>query len=69
MSLKPIESAPRDGTPVLLSAESKPEYGEHLMYWSVRSKRWECKVFAPLRSTTGWWDEAASPPTHFRLPN
>jgi hypothetical protein len=68
MERLPISEAPRDGTLVLLSADTNPEYGEHLMYWSQKNKRWECKVFAPLRVTTGWWDEECNPPTHYRVP-
>jgi hypothetical protein len=69
MEWMPITEAPRDGTPVILQAETNPEYGEHLMYWSLRNKRWECKVFTVMRATTGWWDEACNPPTHFRYAN
>lgn len=62
----PIDTAPKDGTPVRLMCESQPSYGEHLMKWSKRNKRWECKVFAIMRAVTGWWDEAAAPPTHWQ---
>ncbi|WP_194723941.1 hypothetical protein [Noviherbaspirillum malthae] len=49
MDWMPIVDAPLDGTPVILRAETNPEYGEHLMRWSKRNKRWECKVYVEIR--------------------
>ncbi len=64
----PIEQAPRDGTPVLVTCESHPEFGTHLMMWSKKNSRWEGWAFAVVRKVRTWWDETQPQPTHFRLP-
>lgn len=63
---EPIASVPKDGTIVWLKCEHKPEYGNHLMEWSKRRKRWEGTVFAPCRRIKTWWDEDVEQPTHWK---
>jgi hypothetical protein len=63
---QPIETAPKDGSPVFLKCATRPDYGEHLMWWEKTAKRWQTWLFAPARKVIGWWDEAAEPPTHWR---
>lgn len=65
MDWQAIESAPRDGTPVQLKCETHPEYGEHLMYWDARRRRWAGYAFAVMRRVDTWWDEEAAQPTHW----
>ncbi len=61
-----IASAPKDGTPVFLLCEHKPEYGHHIMWWAKKKKRWEGVVWAPCRKIKTWWDEDAEQPTHWK---
>ena len=67
-NFEPIESAPRDGTPVLLRCEQHPEFGVHLMGWSGKNHRWEGWAFALLRRMPVWWDDAQPQPTHWTWP-
>lgn len=62
-----IESAPRDGTPVILVCESHPEFGAHVMAWSKANNRWEGWAFAIARRVKTWWDVAQPQPTHWKL--
>ena len=63
----PIESAPRDGTKVIVACEGHPEFGVHVMGWSSANRRWEGQVFALMRKVPTWWDESQPQPTHFKL--
>jgi len=65
MEWQPIKTAPRDGTPVRLKCDARPDFGEHCMAWSRRN-RWEGRAFAICRSVATWWDEAAPQPTHWQ---
>jgi hypothetical protein len=66
---QPIAAAPLDGTPVLLTCETHPEFGAHVMGWSTKEKRWEGWAFAPMQKVRTCWDEAQPQPTHFRIVN
>lgn len=68
-SFEPIESAPRDGTKVIVVCERRPEFGAHLMGWSNARNRWEGIAFALMRKVPTWWDESQPQPTHFKLAN
>jgi hypothetical protein len=63
---QPIETAPKDGTPVRLKCEAHPEFGEHLMWWEAKSERWECDLYAPMRKVRAWWDLEQPQPTHWK---
>ncbi len=36
---QPIDMAPLDGTPVLVTCEAHPELGAHVMGWSTKAQR------------------------------
>ena len=61
-----IDNVPRDGTLVYVSRSDKPEWGEHLMSWSERRKRWEGMIFAPMGSRRTWWDLNLHQPDRWR---
>jgi len=63
--MKTIDTAPRDGTPVIVS---HPKLGAHLMAWNNKNNRWEGKHFAPMGVINTWWDENAEQPTHWEMP-
>ncbi len=64
---QPIETAPKDGTPIRLKCELRPDFGEHLLYWDGRNKRWAGYDFTAMGSRDTWWDESQPQPTHWRL--
>lgn len=66
---EPIESAPRDGTLVVLACYGHPEFGAHVMGWSRVNCRWEGRVFALMRKVPSWWDESQPQPTHYKIVN
>lgn len=63
-----IESAPRDGTPVMLACDGHPEFDVHLMGWSKAKRRWEGQAFTVMRKVETWWDEKEPQPTHWKYP-
>lgn len=65
MEWRKIESAPRDGTPIRLKCEPRPEFGEHLMWWEPEAERWAGYALALACRVDTWWDEAAEQPTHW----
>lgn len=66
MTLQPIETAPRDGTPVFLSCVEHPEYGENLLFWDKKLKLWCGYKLTPLRLVSISWDPVCAAPTHWR---
>lgn len=62
----PIDTAPRDGTPVILICDTHPEFGAHVMAWSKSRKRWEGWALALVRKVRTWWDESQPQPTHWK---
>jgi hypothetical protein len=64
--MNPIDTAPRDGSLVMLSCESRPDVGEHCMAWNLDTNRWEGISFAVMRSVPTYWDESEVPVTHWR---
>lgn len=68
-NFEPIESAPRDGTSVIVACEGHPEFGAHLMGWSNAHRRWEGWAFALMRKVPTWWDETQPQPTHWKHAN
>jgi hypothetical protein len=64
MEWRPIETAPKDGTPLLLKSQTY-EPGE-IFWWAKRRKRWECQLFAVARTVPGWWSEDDEQPTHWQ---
>jgi hypothetical protein len=63
---QPIETAPRDRTPVRLKCEQHPEFGEHVMWWQSRHNCWAGYAFAPIRKVLVQWDPEQPQPTHWR---
>ena len=63
---EPIESAPQDGTPVILACDAHPEFGAHVMAWSTANKRWEGWAFGVVRKVKTWWDVGQPQPTHWK---
>lgn len=68
-NFEPIESAPLDGTKVIVACEGHPEFGAHLMGWSKIHRRWEGWAFALMRKVPTWWDESQPQPTHWKPAN
>lgn len=68
-NFEPIESAPLDGTTVIIAREGHPEFGAHLMGWSNANSRWEGWAFALMRKVPTWWDESQPQPTHWKHAN
>lgn len=66
VGFEPIETAPKDGTIVVLTCQSKPEFGEHVMAWSKSRNRWEGMHFGYIGSTPTYWDTEIEQPTHWR---
>lgn len=66
---EPIETAPRDGTKVLVACDAHPEFGAHLMGWSKARTRWEGWAFALMRKVPTLWDEVQPQPTHWKPDN
>lgn len=62
-----IETAPRDGTKVIVACEERPDFGMHLMGWSKANNRWEGWAFALLRRVPTWWDVSLPQPTHWTV--
>lgn len=63
---QPIDTAPLDGTPVIVLNADHPEFGEHMMMWSKIRKRWEGKSFTPMGIRETWWGLEFPQPTHWR---
>ncbi len=64
MNWQPIETAPKDGTLVLLrNAEHAPMQA---LGWNRQTKRWEGKAFTALGVRRVVWDEESAPPTEWR---
>ena len=59
-----IDSAPKDGTTILLMCFGEPQFGEHALFW--RNGRWEGIAFAVLGVVTTIWDQDKPQPTHWR---
>jgi hypothetical protein len=63
---QPIETAPRDGTPVYVKSDGNLTWGSHLLAWNSRTQRWEGKVFLPLGPIVTFWDDSLDQPTHWK---
>ena len=60
---QPIETAPRDGTPIRLRS---PSYAPaQPLWWDKKKRRWATWTFAVARRIEGWWDEEEEAPTHW----
>ena len=63
MNWQPIETAPKDGTPVILRDEK--EECKAAMRWVKSHKRWEGQYIGIMGPIRIMWDESYCKPTHW----
>jgi hypothetical protein len=64
MEWKPIDTAPRDGTPVELCRAGGPVYEIAVWRWNAG-----CELWFTMATGLDWeWAEDEDGPTHYRLP-
>ena len=63
-AMNPIETAPRDGTPIYISNGDTTV----LMSWNQKTLRWEGKWFGIMGPIAVYWDESQESPTHWAKP-
>lgn len=59
---QPIETAPRDGTIVLLRHALRKDWKPQAMAWNAKTKQWEGMGFSMMRSFRTAWDKEAIQP-------